>query len=211
MPDGLYEHDILAWSEEQARLLGRLAQGEPGVNAAVDWPHVIEEVQDAAFDVVADRPDVGGGEPVGVVEYPFFVAFAGKDRAGIAAAHGDHDVGGFDGFCGEDLRGLARDVDALFGHGLDCDGVDLIAGHGSGGSDLNFAVGKFGEVAGGHLGAAGVVDAHEKDGGLAHLRSSDLRLNADGSSVTIDSIIVEAKHHVNHESREQGASVCSSG
>ena len=45
MPDRLYEHDILAWSEEQARLLGRLAQGEPGVNAAVDWPNVIEELE----------------------------------------------------------------------------------------------------------------------------------------------------------------------
>ena len=45
MPDGLYERDALAWSEEQARLLGRLAQGEPGVNAAVDWPNLIEEVE----------------------------------------------------------------------------------------------------------------------------------------------------------------------
>lgn len=46
MPDGLYERDILAWSEEQARLLQRLADGEAGVNAAVDWPNLIEEVQD---------------------------------------------------------------------------------------------------------------------------------------------------------------------
>ena len=45
MPDGLYEQDILAWSEEQARLLQRLADGEPGVNAAVDWPNLIEEVE----------------------------------------------------------------------------------------------------------------------------------------------------------------------
>ena len=52
MPDGLYEHDILAWSEEQARLLGRLAQGEPGVNAAVDWPNLIEEVQDVGLSLL---------------------------------------------------------------------------------------------------------------------------------------------------------------
>ena len=45
MPDGLYERDILAWSEEQARLLQRLAAGEPGVKAAVDWPNLIEEVE----------------------------------------------------------------------------------------------------------------------------------------------------------------------
>ena len=48
MPDGLYEHDALAWAERQAALLRRLALGE-GVNAAVDWPHVIEEVQDVGL------------------------------------------------------------------------------------------------------------------------------------------------------------------
>ena len=53
MPDGLYERDILAWSEEQARLLQRLADGEPGVNAAVDWPNLIEEVE--AVGPVHDR------------------------------------------------------------------------------------------------------------------------------------------------------------
>jgi hypothetical protein len=45
MPDDLYERDILDWSARQAELLRRLAAGER-VNAAVDWPHVIEEVQD---------------------------------------------------------------------------------------------------------------------------------------------------------------------
>ena len=52
MPDELYERDALAWSEEQARLLQRLAAGEPGVNAAVDWPHVIEEVQDVGLSLL---------------------------------------------------------------------------------------------------------------------------------------------------------------
>ncbi len=45
MPDDLYERDTLAWSEQQADLLRRLAVGER-VNGAVDWPNVIEEVQD---------------------------------------------------------------------------------------------------------------------------------------------------------------------
>ena len=45
MPDGLYERDILTWSERQADLLRRLAAGER-LNEAVDWPNVIEEVQD---------------------------------------------------------------------------------------------------------------------------------------------------------------------
>ena len=45
MPDGLYERDILAWSEQQAELLRRLVLGER-VNDAVDWAGVIEEVHD---------------------------------------------------------------------------------------------------------------------------------------------------------------------
>lgn len=48
MPDGLYEHDALAWADHQAALLRRLAAGE-GVNEAVDWPNVIEEVQDVGL------------------------------------------------------------------------------------------------------------------------------------------------------------------
>ena len=45
MPDGLYDADILIWADTQADLLRRLAAGER-VNAAIDWPNVIEEVQD---------------------------------------------------------------------------------------------------------------------------------------------------------------------
>ena len=45
MPDGMYDRDALAWSEQQADLLERLAAGER-VNAKVDWPNVIEEVRD---------------------------------------------------------------------------------------------------------------------------------------------------------------------
>ena len=44
MPDGLYDRDILAWSEQQARLLARIAAGER-LNEAVDWANVIEEVE----------------------------------------------------------------------------------------------------------------------------------------------------------------------
>lgn len=44
MVDGLYELDALAWTEQQAGLLRRLAAGER-VNDAVDWPNVIEEIE----------------------------------------------------------------------------------------------------------------------------------------------------------------------
>ncbi len=48
MPDGLYERDALAWAERQADLLRRLAAGEH-LNEPVDWPNVIEEVQDVGL------------------------------------------------------------------------------------------------------------------------------------------------------------------
>ena len=44
MPDDLYERDILDWSERQADLLRRVANGERRND--VDWPHVIEEIAD---------------------------------------------------------------------------------------------------------------------------------------------------------------------
>ena len=47
MPDGLYERDVLAWSQHQADLLRRLARGER-VND-VDWAHVAEEIEDVGL------------------------------------------------------------------------------------------------------------------------------------------------------------------
>jgi hypothetical protein len=47
MPDDLYDHDILAWSEHQAGLLRRVARGER-VNE-VDWEHVVEEIEDVGI------------------------------------------------------------------------------------------------------------------------------------------------------------------
>ncbi len=48
MPDGLYERDALTWAERQADLLRRLAAGER-LNEPVDWPNVIDEVQDVGL------------------------------------------------------------------------------------------------------------------------------------------------------------------
>ena len=44
----LYDEDALAWAEQQAELLRRLSCGER-LNAPIDWPHVIEEVQDVGL------------------------------------------------------------------------------------------------------------------------------------------------------------------
>jgi len=40
----LYDTDVLEWSEQQARLLRRVAAGEAG-NEAPDWANVIEEIE----------------------------------------------------------------------------------------------------------------------------------------------------------------------
>ena len=46
--DSFYETDVLAWSERQAALLRQVASGAR-LNEPVDWPHVIEEVQDVGL------------------------------------------------------------------------------------------------------------------------------------------------------------------
>ncbi len=59
MPGGLYEHDALAWADHQAALLRRVAASE-SVNEAVDWPHVVEEVQDVGLSELQGLPKPAG-------------------------------------------------------------------------------------------------------------------------------------------------------
>jgi hypothetical protein len=47
MADGLYDRDVLAWSQHQADLLRRLGRGER-VND-VDWANVAEEIEDVGL------------------------------------------------------------------------------------------------------------------------------------------------------------------
>ncbi|WP_149536605.1 DUF29 domain-containing protein [Siccirubricoccus phaeus] len=59
--DGLYDSDILRWSEQQAALLRRLAAGER-VNDAIDWPNLIDEVESVGrsqLNAVESLLDVG--------------------------------------------------------------------------------------------------------------------------------------------------------
>jgi hypothetical protein len=51
MSDDLYEHDILEWSERQADLLRRVANGERRND--VDWPNVIEEIADVGSAILS--------------------------------------------------------------------------------------------------------------------------------------------------------------
>jgi hypothetical protein len=47
MPDDLYDHDVLAWSEHQAALLRRVASGQRAND--IDWMHVVEEIEDVGL------------------------------------------------------------------------------------------------------------------------------------------------------------------
>src|SRR6478752_6025371 len=125
-----------------------------------------DEALDAALDLIADGADGVDALAGGVFEFPVLVALSREDRAGVAAAHGDDDVGFLDCLGGEDLGDLGGHVDAEFGHGLHGGGVDLVGGLGTGGADLNGALGEGGQEGGGHLGPPGIVDADEQDGGL---------------------------------------------
>ena len=63
-----------------------------------------DELLDAVADLVADGADGVDALAGGVVERPVLVALAGEDRAGVAAAHRDDDVGGPDDLVGPRLR-----------------------------------------------------------------------------------------------------------
>lgn len=47
MQEAPYDQDILAWSDQQAELLRRLAKGER-VNG-IDWAHIVEEIEDVGL------------------------------------------------------------------------------------------------------------------------------------------------------------------
>ena len=108
------------------------------------------------------RADVFDGLAGRVVELPVEVPLAGVDRAGVAAAHGDHDVCRADDFLGPGLGELGGDVDAAFGHRGDRRWVHLGAGLAAAGPGDGVVPGEVGEEAHRHLGPTGVVHAQEQ-------------------------------------------------
>jgi hypothetical protein len=48
----LYEEDFYAWTREQAAALRRLAETRPNLDAGLDLPHLIEEVEDLGSEQV---------------------------------------------------------------------------------------------------------------------------------------------------------------
>ena len=48
----LHEADIFAWSQRQAELLRRVARGERVNDADLDWPNIVEELEDVGGNVL---------------------------------------------------------------------------------------------------------------------------------------------------------------
>src|ERR1700691_5386688 len=80
------------------RLPGGLTHGQGSLfPASAAWParpsvQLVEQGEYPVADVVADGADGGEVEACGVGEVPVEVALAWVEGAGVAAAHGDHDV-----------------------------------------------------------------------------------------------------------------------
>ena len=134
-----------------------------------------DEALHPAVDLVADPPhrlEILAG---GIVQLPVLVPLARIDRAGVAAAHRDHDVRGLHELVGQRLRELLAHVHADLLHRLVHDRVDLVAGRAPGRPHVNAALGAELDQPGRHLAPSGVVDADEQDLGLLlHDRSFHL-------------------------------------
>jgi hypothetical protein len=122
-----------------------------------------------AFPVLAAGITADTGWSIGTITAAFSLglvvsalAAAGEHRAGVAAAHGDHDVGGADDLVGPGLGELGADVDAPFSHRLDGGGVDLAGRFRAAGPADRAVAGKVLEEPERHLGAPGVVRAQEQ-------------------------------------------------
>ena len=131
------------------------------VQAGTDL-EVREQGAHPAADLVADGSDCGDIEPRRIVQLPVLVALARKQRAGIAAPHGDHDVGGLHDLVGPRLRVFTGDVDTDLGHRRDRRRVDLDAWLGSARPRDRPVPGEMVEPAESHLRSPRVVDTQEQ-------------------------------------------------
>ena len=85
MPDGVYERDVLAWSQHQADLLRRLARAGPALEFALaaqgDEENVLEQVVDVAGRDAQAQQEAAHHDGVGFIELP--------QRPGVRRCCGD--------------------------------------------------------------------------------------------------------------------------
>jgi len=97
---------------------------------------------------------------------PVEVSLPGKKGADVAAAHGDNDVTGLDCLSGEDLGFLVGEINPFLAHGFDDCRVEGIRWGRACRADFDCVSSEVGEVAGSHLGTAGVVDTDKQYAGF---------------------------------------------
>ena len=96
------DHDRAAAGEDQrerADRLGDAAAGERGSSLGRSSPIRPARARRSRLGSAHRLERLAGR----VIELPVLVALAGIDRAGVAAAHRDHDIGGTHGFVGQRL------------------------------------------------------------------------------------------------------------
>lgn len=79
-----------------------------------------EQGSHSVFDLIADGADRAQRLPLRIVERPIQVAASGKDRALVATARGDDDIGGRDGWVIEAYGYGLHDIDPNLCHRLGC-------------------------------------------------------------------------------------------
>ena len=90
-----------------------------------------QECPDALVDFVSYRSNSFQRLARGIGQQPFLVAASGEDGTGVSAAHGDHDVSGFEHVVRPAFRLFGGDVDTLFCHRGDGCWVYLIGWFGA--------------------------------------------------------------------------------
>ena len=165
----LVDHDRAAAGEDERERPDRLRDQGPrqrGQAQVSDGSSSPISAVTRCVELVADPADGLDVLPGRVVELPVLVLLARIDRAGVAAAHRDHDVRRGDDLVGQRLRELLTHVDAELGHRLDHGRVDLLARGAAGRADMDPPLRAELHQACSHLATAGVVDTDEQDLGL---------------------------------------------
>jgi hypothetical protein len=110
-----------------------------------------QECPDALVDFVSYWSNSLQGLACRIGQKPFLVAASGEDWAGVATAHGDHYVSGFEHVLSPAFRLLSGDVDTLFCHRGDGCWVYLVGGFGPARVDRRLIPGVVCEESHGHL------------------------------------------------------------